>query len=162
MLKSERFEVGLLDKYHLYIPQHIFEPFAAAGHSRVKVQAFYKDAMLELYAAVSKDKNTDDYVIMFSKRYQKALGVYQNDYFELQLLEDTSKYGVEMPEELEAVLMSDAEAYAIFEGFTAGKQRSIIYTIIRVKNPQLRVDRALLLCENLKRGVTDPMLLFKG
>ncbi|MGJ8593406.1 MAG: YdeI/OmpD-associated family protein [Aquaticitalea sp.] len=161
MMVSEKFEVGLLDSYHLYIPKGVFQPFADAGHSRVKVKAFYMDTTIELYAAVNKVKSSGDFVIMFSKRYQKALGVFQNDYFELQLFENTSKYGVEMPEELEAVLLSDYEAYQLFESFTAGKQRSIIYTILRIKSPQGRVDKGLLLCDNLKRGVTDPMLLFK-
>ncbi|WP_258848503.1 hypothetical protein [Polaribacter sp. WD7] len=40
----------------------------------------------------------------------------------MQLFEDTSKYGVDMPEEHEAVLMSDYDAYCIFESFTAGKK----------------------------------------
>lgn len=161
MLKSEKFEIGLLDQYHLYIPKEVFKPFADAGQNRVKVKAYHNAATIELYAAVKKDKASGDYVIMFSKRYQKALGVLQNDYFELQLFEDSSKYGVDMPEELEAVLLSDYEAYQIFESFTAGKQRSIIYAIIRITNTQSRVDKALLLCENMKRGITNPMELFK-
>jgi hypothetical protein len=130
--------------------------------NRVKVRASYNDKQIELYAALNKNKATDSYNIMFSKRYQKELGVFQNDYFELQLFEDTSKYGVEMPEELEAVLLSDYQAYQIFESFTSGKQRSIIYTILRIKNPQSRVDKALLLCDNLKRGISNPMELFKS
>ena len=161
MMTSESFEVGLLDQYHLYIPTYIFQPFADLGHSRVKVKASYKGTAIEFYAAIKKDKTSGDYRMMFSKRYQKELGVFQNDYFELQVFEDTSKYGVEMPEELEAIFFSDYDAYQIFESFTKGKQRSIIYSIVRTKSLQSRVDKALLLCDNLKRGVTNPMLLFK-
>ncbi len=161
-MKSKKFEIGLLNQYHLFIPKDIFEPFAKAKQSRVKVKAFHNDTSIEFYAAINKEKRSGNYSMMFSKRYQKELGVFQNDYFELQLLEDTSKYGVEMPEELEAVLLSDYDAYQIFERFTAGKQRSIIYTILRIKNQQSRVDKALLLCDNLKRGVTNPMEMFKS
>ena len=50
---------------------------------------------------------------MFGKRLQKELGVFQNDYFEMQLFQDTSKYGVDMPEELEAIILSDYEAFII-------------------------------------------------
>ncbi len=160
-MKSIKFEVGLLDQYHLHIPKEHFQPFADSGQSRVKVKAFHNGKTVELYAAVKTDKASGDYVIMFSKRYQKELNVFQNDYFELQLFEDTSKYGVEMPEELEAVLMSDYQAYKIFESFTSGKQRSIIYTIIRIKNPQSRIDKSIIMCNNLKRGITNPMELFK-
>ena len=99
---------------------------------------------------------------MFGKRYQKELGVLQNDYFEMEIFEDTSKYGVDMPEELDAVLLSDYDAYQIFESLTAGKQRSIIYTIIRIKNSQSRIDKSIIMCDNLKRGIKNPMELFKS
>ena len=161
-MKSKTFSVGLLHKYHLIIPQNIGDAFAEKNQSRVKVEAEYKDNSISFYAALKKDKGSDDYRMMFGKRYQKELGVFQNDYFEMQLFEDTSKYGVEMPEELDAVLLSDYEAYQIFESFTAGKQRSIIYTIIRIKNSQSRIDKSIIMCDNLKRGVTNPMELFKS
>ena len=160
-LRSEEFEVGLLDKYHLYIPEAIFQPFADAKHSRVKIKATHQQKSIEFYAAIKKDKNTDDYKFMFSNEKQKQLDLHLNDYFQLQLFEDTSKYGVEMPEELEAVLLSDYEAFEIFESFTKGSQRSIIYGIIRIKNSQSRIDKALNVCEKLKRGIKKPMELFK-
>ncbi|WP_299224563.1 YdeI/OmpD-associated family protein [uncultured Psychroserpens sp.] len=161
-LKSDIFTIGLLDQYHLFIPNKIAEPFAKAKQLRVKVKATFKTNTIEFYAAIKKDKNTDDYKMMFGKRLQKELGVFLNDYFEMQLLEDTSKYGVDMPEELDAVFKSELEAFEIFESLTAGKKRSIIYTVIRIKNSQTRIDKALLMCENLKRGETNPMHLFKS
>ena len=160
-LKSEIFEVGLLDKYQLYISKEIFQPFLDAKKSRVKIIATNNSQSIEFYAAVKRDKITDDYKFMFSKEKQKQLGLDLNDYFELQLFEDTSKYGVDMPEELEAVLLSDYDAYQIFESLTKGRQRSIIYGIIRIKKSQSKIDKALQVCENLKRGITNPMDLFK-
>ncbi|WP_435413132.1 YdeI/OmpD-associated family protein [Psychroserpens mesophilus] len=160
-MKSKEFSIGLLDQYHLYIPCEIAEPFTASKQSRVKVKATFKQNNIEFYAAIKKDKNTNDYKMMFGKRLQQELGVFQNDYFQIQLFEDTSKYGVDMPEELDAVFKSDHEAFTIFEGLTAGKKRSIIYAIIRIKNTQSRIDKALIMCENLKRGETNPMTLFK-
>ena len=70
-------------------------------------------------------------MIMFGNRLQKELGVFQNDYFEMQLFEDNSKYGVDVPEELEAVFKSDVEAFEVFETLTAGKKRRIIYAMSR-------------------------------
>jgi hypothetical protein len=158
-MKSEIFSVGMLDSYHLKIPNEVAEPFANAKQSRVKVKASFNGHEIDFYAAFKKDKDT--YMMMFGKRYQKELGVFQNDYFEMQLFEDTSKYGVDVPEELDAVFLSDYEAYKIFESLTAGKKRSIIYTIIRIKKSQSRIDKAIVLCNNLKRGITKPMELFK-
>ncbi|WP_394971257.1 YdeI/OmpD-associated family protein [uncultured Croceitalea sp.] len=100
--------------------------------------------------------------MMFGKRYQKELGIFPNDYFKLQFFEDNSKYGVELPEEFEAVMLSDYEAYQIFESLTNGRKRGLIYAIARYKNSQTRIDKTLLLCENLKRGIRDPREMLKS
>ena len=160
-MKTEVFEIGVLDRYHLSIPEDIYTPFANANLSRVKVKASFQNKSIEFYAAVKKDNNTNDFKIMFGKRLRKELGVLQNDYVQLQLFKDTSKYGVDMPEELDAVFKSDAEAFKVFESFTAGKKRSIIYAVSRYKNSQTRIDKALILCENLKRGHLNNYTILK-
>lgn len=160
-MTSAKFSIGLLDKYHLFIPEIIYKPFADAKQSRVKLVAEFNGNRVDFYAAVKRCKNTGDYKLMFGNQLQKKLGVVMNDYFDIQIFEDTSKYGVEMPEEFEAVLKSDHEAFEIFKTLTAGKKRSAIYAIIRIKNSQSRIDKALIFCENLKRGITDLKLLFK-
>lgn len=100
--------------------------------------------------------------MMFIKRYQKEFGVFHNHYFKLQFFEDTSKYGVKIPEELEVVLQSDVEACEIFEPFTDGKKRGIIYAIACSKNSQTKIEKSLILCENLKRGIRDIQRLLKS
>ncbi|MEO1032310.1 YdeI/OmpD-associated family protein [Winogradskyella sp.] len=160
MLKSTSFEVTLADKQSVILPDAPIADFLKGNHKRIKVKASFEDKQLEFYAALKREK-TGLYRIYFSKAKQKALGVFMNDYFQLQVFEDTSKYGVDMSEELEAVLLSDYDAYTIFENLTPGKQRSIIYTISRYKSAQMRVDKALILTGNLKRGITDPKLWLK-
>ena len=161
-MKSKKFSVGLLSQYHLSIPENVFLSFEQAKQYRVKVKAFYKGKSISFYAAIKKDKKTNEYRMMFGKRLQKDLGVFQNDYFEIQLFEDNSKYGVDMPEELDAVFLSDYEAYKIFETLTPGKKRSIIYAVSRFKNSQTKIDKSLILCENLKRGHLDPYTILKS
>jgi hypothetical protein len=129
--------------------------------NRVKVEVKSEIKKIEFYAAIKKDKNSGDYKMMFSKAKQKELALSLGDEFEIQLFEDTSKYGVEMPEELEAVLMSDYDAYEIFESLSKGKQRSIIYGVTRFKGSQNKIDKSLIMCENLKRIKLDPYTIFK-
>jgi len=160
MLKSLPFEVTLADKQSVILPEEPIKAFIESGHKRIKVFAQFENQRIEFYAALKKEK-TGLFRIYFSKAKQKELGVFMNDYFILEVSEDTSKYGVEMSEELEAVLLSDYEAYNIFENLTPGRQRSIIYTIGRFKSSQTRVDKAILLTENLKRGIMDPKLWLK-
>jgi hypothetical protein len=159
-MKSEVFEVSLKGNHSLVVPDLVALPFLEAQQQRVGVRAVFEGKTIDFHAAIQRYKG--QYLITFGKRYQKELGVYPNDYFELQLFEDKSKYGVEMPEELEAVLRSDPEASDIFHSFTAGRIRGLIYTVARYKNSQTRIDKSLILAENLRRGIRDPRQLFKA
>lgn len=160
MLKSPVFEVTVKGTHGIDLPYEIVTPFIENGQKRVKVKAAFEKKNIEFHAALSKYKGK--YMMMFSKAKQKELGLFPNDYFEMQFFEDTSKYGVEVPEEFEAVMLSDYDAFQIFESFTKGKQRGIIYGISRYKNSQARIDKSILVCENLKRGIRDNMALFKS
>jgi len=142
------------------LPEEIVAPFLKQKIKRVRAVAKFEGKELNFHGALQK-RNGNHYM-MFGKRYQKELGIFPNDYFQLQFFEDTTKYGVEMPEELNAVLLSDYEAFEIFESLTAGKKRGIIYAIARYKNSQTKIDKALLMCENLKKGVRDNRFLLKS
>ena len=160
-MKSKPFEIAISGKYYsLLLPQAIIRPFLDKNIKRVKVKASFEDKELNFHGAIQK--RGENYYMMFGKHYQKELGVFPNDFFQLQFFEDDSKYGVDMPAELEAVFLSDQEAFEVFESFTAGKKRGLIYGIISYKNEQTRIDKSLVLCENLKRGIRDNRLLLKS
>ncbi|MEM8927205.1 MAG: YdeI/OmpD-associated family protein [Bacteroidota bacterium] len=158
-MESSVFEVSIKGMHSIIIPDVVAVPFIEQGHSRVRVRASFESNSIEFYAAVRKYNG--QYTMMFSKNKQKELGLLPNDCFEMQFFEDTSKYGVEVPEEFQAVMLSDYKAYQIFESFTKGKQRGIIYMITRFKDSQKKIDKTLLLCENLKRGIRENKDLLK-
>ncbi len=160
MLHSGKFEVTITGTHSVLIPIKEVKPFLDNGHSRVALKAYFKNKEITFHGKLHKRNET--VLISFGKRYQKELGVMASDFFQLQILEDTTKYGVEMPQELSAVLETDDEALERFRKLTAGKKRSLIYFILRFKNIQTRVDRALIICENLRRGATDLKLLVKS
>ncbi len=160
-MKSPVFEISVTgSSYSLILPEKIIRPFLDKNLKRVRAIASFNTKEITFYGAIQK--RGDHHYMMFGKRYQKELGIFPNDYFKLQFFEDTSKYGVAMPEELEAVLLSDFDAYEIFESLTDGKKRGLIYAITRYKNTQTRIDKSLLLCENLKRGIRDNRILLKS
>ncbi len=161
LLKSPVFKITLTANYYaLLLPEAIIGPFLAKNKKRVRAVARYENKELEFFGAIQKRHG--DHFMMFGKRYQKVLGLFPNDIFELQFFEDTSKYGVEVPEEFEAVMLSDYDAFQLFESLTPGKQRGLIYAIARYKNSQIKIDKTLLICENLKRGIRNPMELLKN
>lgn len=165
MLISERFEVTLsgtiatTGSHSVLIPIEIASAFAKAGHKRIAIKAFFKNKEINFHGALHFYK--EQYLISFGKRYQKELGIFPSDYFELQLLEDQSKYGVEVPGALQAVMDSDPEGFELFESLTPGKKRSLIYYIARFKTEQTQVDKALIIFSNLKRGIRDQRELLK-
>jgi len=158
-MESPVFEVTVIGTHTVIIPNEIALSFIDQGHSRVQVEAQFETKTISFFAAIRKYHG--QYTMMFSKNKQKQLGLLPTDGFQLQFFEDTSKYGVEVPKEFEAVLLSDYDAYQIFESFTKGKQRGIIYMITRFKGSQKKIDKALILCENLKRGMRDNKELLK-
>ncbi|WP_452223349.1 YdeI/OmpD-associated family protein [Lacinutrix chionoecetis] len=160
-MKTKPFSITLLDKYGIDIPEAMGNPFTSENKNRVKVEATNNDNKLSYHAALKKNKN-GGYRMYLSMEKQKELDVTVGDTFTLQLFEDQSKYGVEMPEALNEVLLSDVEAYKIFETLTPGKQRSIIYSIKRYKSLQTQVDKSIIITDNLKRGVKDLKLLLKS
>ena len=159
LLSSERFEVSVEGTHGIHVPETIIQPFAEKGLTRVLFKAYFEGKEISFHGALHTYLGR--HVVSFGKRYQKELGVEASDYFELQLFEDTSKYGVEMPEEFSAVLESDPEAYDLFEKLSDGKKRSLIYYLIRFKNSQTRIDKALIISENIKHGITDQRELIK-
>ncbi len=153
------FETSLQSSHSILVPETIVQLFLDSGQKRVVVQISFNGKSVRFYAALQKYHG--NYHITFNQVNQKKLGVLPTDYFTVELSKDTSKYGVEMPEEFEAVLQSDPEALTIFESLTPGKKRSLIYYILKIKNSQTRIDKALVITENLKRGIRDNRMLIK-
>ena len=121
------------------IPKDIAGQLALDKIKRVVAQISSGKNNLNLYAGIKK------------------LDVSTGDSLNVIMQEDTSKYQTPMTEELEAVLLSDYEAYEFFENLLPGKQRNIIFMIYNQKDSQKRVDTALNAMENLKMGNHNPM-----
>ncbi len=153
------FETHLHSGHTFIVPDKIAHNFLDQGYKRVIVTILFENRSTSFHAAIQKFKN--QYHITFNKANQKKMKIFPSDYFTVQLNEDTSKYGVEMPEEFDAVLQSDPEAFEIFESLTDGKKRSLIYFILKIKNSQNRINKALIITENLKRGIRNTQELIK-
>ncbi len=158
-MKNIVFETTLQSNHSFIIPDTIAKFFLDNGFKRVIVIISRQKKSVSFHAAIQKYHN--NYHITFNKTNQKSVGVFPSDYFTVKLIEDNSKYGVEIPEEFEAVLQSDPEAFEIFESLTDGKKRSLIYYILKIKKSQIRIDKALIITQNLKHGIRDTRDLIK-
>lgn len=139
----------------ILIPEDMGEELENAKIKRVVAQITANKHELTLYAGVIKRKGIKH--LLLSKANCKLLEIEEGDLVTVSMKEDCSKYQAPMTEELEAVLLSDYEAYDIFENMLPGKQRNIIFMIYAIKDSQKRVDVALNAMENLKMGNLNPM-----
>lgn len=103
----------------------------------------------------------EGYFIMMSKEVRLKLSLNLFDQFQVTLAKDESEYGMPMPEEFEEVMQQDEQGKQLFLQLTAGKKRSLLYMIGKVKNVQSRINKSLAVMEHLKEcnGKLDYKLL---
>ncbi|MEL7223238.1 MAG: YdeI/OmpD-associated family protein, partial [Bacteroidota bacterium] len=133
------------------VPDEVAIRFKEAGVSRIVCMINEDD---HYHCAINKSKQ-HGYFILFSKARQKATGVSAGDELEVTLLADESEYGMPMPKEWAEVLAIDEDAYERFQKLTPGRQRNILHLVGSAKREETRINRALLIAENLKMGATD-------
>lgn len=158
-ISTPKFPVHITGTHGIVIPEEYAIPFLEIGQKRVQIKAFFKGNSIDFHGAIQKYQG--QYFISFGKRYQKELGVFPTDFFEFQFIENTTEYGVEIPDAMKEVMDSDPEGLSYFKKLTDGRKRGLIYYVKRFKNEQTQVDKSLMIFENLKRGITDPRELIK-
>ena len=94
----------------------------------------------------------DFFYIMVNKLRRAELGLQLGDNVDVVLEKDESRYGMPMPEELQEVLNQDPEGNRLFHLLTAGKQRSMMWFIGKVKDIDKRIHTALVFVEHLKKN----------
>ncbi|MBO6523023.1 MAG: YdeI/OmpD-associated family protein [Balneolaceae bacterium] len=88
--------------------------------------------------------------ITVNKARQKKWDLNENEELTITIELDHSKYGVPVPEEFEALLEQEREGAKLFEQLAPSEQRYIINYVNGVKSSQKKIDRAILLINNLK------------
>lgn len=92
------------------------------------------------------------HVVMFSKINRKKAEIEHLPEFDVCLWNDESKYGIEFPIEMEEVLAQDEDSSKLFHKLTPGKQRSLIHLVNKPKSESLRIEKAFIILEHLKRN----------
>ncbi len=92
------------------------------------------------------------FVISVNKPLRKELGLEVGDDVHVSVERDDSTYGLPMPEELSELLAQDKEGERLFQALTIGKQRTLLYIVGSVKNPDKRIHRALAIVKHLREN----------
>ncbi len=102
----------------------------------------------------------DGYINISNKKLRE-LKLKRGDAVQIALTQDESKYGMSVSEELDALLQQDEEGFRRFEKLTAGKQRFIIHYVNGVKSSAKRLERSLMMINNLKKQ-PENKVTFRG
>ncbi|AXG70388.1 bacteriocin-protection, YdeI or OmpD-Associated [Kordia sp. SMS9] len=84
-----------------------------------------------------------DFYIMLAKRYIQKIGKEAGEMIAYKLEIDPNPLGVEIPEVLEVFLAQDPDAQTIFDKLTDGRKRTLIFSILRIKNIDKQVESIL-------------------
>lgn len=89
---------------------------------------------------------------MVSANLRRQLKAKAGDYVDIKF-EWVSRDKLEIPEELQEVLLQDEEFNARFSTFTVGKQRGLVHFVASAKNTDTRIKRALDLAFKVKNNL---------
>jgi hypothetical protein len=101
------------------------------------------------------------YYIMLGKPTLKKIGLKLGDKVMASFEKDTTTVQFEENAILNEVLATDTDAKSIFDTLTPGNKRGLIYLVTQLKTEAKQIDRALLIAEKIKLGITTPRLVLK-
>jgi hypothetical protein len=113
---------------------------------------------VKLHSALIKN-TAGNYYITISKKLCKQHKFGLGSSFDLKFEIDSNEFQFEFPPELQAVLSTDADAWAAFKTLTDGNKRSLMYLVAKIKTQQKRIDKALSIAQYIKQGVTNAKLI---
>ncbi len=90
-----------------------------------------------------------NFFIILSTKNVRLLGKEPNDEVQFSLRIDPDPLGVDIPEVIEVLIAQDDEIAHRWRSLTDGKKRSIIHSVDRIKNIDLKVRRAVTLIEEV-------------
>ena len=131
--------------YHLPVPDQIATQMRDENHRRVLV--WIKDSG-PYHMALMKAKEC--WYILVNQEIRTKLQLMEGSTVSVKMERDFSEFGHEVPEEFEVLLDQDEEGSTYFRSLTPGKQRSLIYLVTQVKNPESRMRKSLAILHHLK------------
>ncbi|MBK9737395.1 MAG: YdeI/OmpD-associated family protein [Saprospiraceae bacterium] len=152
----KQFENSSLWGWHFIVPTTIAQNFINGNDRRVTIEI---NNEIKLHSALMPNKET--WFIMLNQGVQKKLNVKSGGLIQIGMDKDTSEYGMPMPDEFREVLDQNPEGDEYFHGLTPGKQRSLLYIVGKVKNIDLRINKALAIVDHLtiNKGKIDYKML---
>jgi hypothetical protein len=133
--------------YHIPVSDEISAQMIDENHRRVLV--WIKDSG-PYHMALMKSK--EYWYLLVNQELRKKFRLDHERSFPVKISRDLSEFGHDTPEELQSLLEQDEEGNNYFRQLTPGKQRSLIYIVTTVKNPESRMRKSLAIVHHLKQA----------
>ncbi len=88
-----------------------------------------------------------NFFIILGGQRLKQVGKKRGDAIHFKVVEDPNPLGVDMPEVLTVLLEQDEILNAAFEKLSMGKKRHVIHSILKIKNVDKQVHKAIAMIE---------------
>ncbi|MFK8007852.1 MAG: YdeI/OmpD-associated family protein [Saprospiraceae bacterium] len=145
--KIDNFQNSNVYGHHLIVPEEVVEFF-----SKKNIKRFTCTLNNEYqFPCAFMPKGKGIYFIHINAEVRKIYRLRVGSKVSVKLEPDESKYGMPMPEEMDELLKIDDEARQYFHALTKGKQRSLLYIIGKPKSSEIRINKAIVITEHLKR-----------
>ena len=125
--------------YHLVVSAEIVNQYEKKRATRLICTI---DDKVKLQCGLNHLGNGDFY-IMLAKKYIKEIGKEAGETISYTLELDPNPLGVDIPEVLEVFLAQDPDGEAIFNKLTDGRKRTLIFSVLRIKNVDKQVETIL-------------------
>lgn len=152
----EKYEDNLYN-YHLKVPEDI-----VAKIKKEKMNRFMcsMNKGSEFHASLIP-AGEGIYFIKINKELRQEHKIKLGDTVTVSIEKDNSKYGMPLPEEMEELFLHDPEGDHLFHQLTPGKQRSLLYLVVKIKSKEKRIEKSFIILEHLKeqKGSLDFKIL---
>ncbi len=141
----------------IVVPEHVVQKIKALENKRFII--YINEEISYPGTPIPVEKGT--YIILVNKTRAKKLHLTFGDEVSVIMRPDESKYGMPLPDEFKEVLDENPEGKLLFEGLTPGKIRNLIHLVAKVKNPDKRIEKAVIILEHLRanNGKLDNKML---
>ncbi len=138
--------------YYIIVPEEVVRSLSLKYRDRI-IALFNEEN--HIHCALHRDPS-DNAVIYLGKYAREKAGILPGEKVKVSIRKDDTEYGMEMPLELEEVLGTDSEGLTAFQKLTPGRKRTALYFISKAKMEETRIQRAILIVENIKNGFIHP------
>ena len=128
------------------VPTEIAVAYLNAGAKRI--QCVMNDSVT--FQCAIMPYGDGRYFVNVNAALQKKVVASVGDVLRISIKPDNSKYGLPMPEELQAIFDIDEISDQLFHKLTPGKQRTLLHIIGKPKSSEIRIKKAMVITDYLK------------